>query len=69
MEKISKDKNIVIYSQRLAGWLMFMGFVLADMRESTHGDRRNVFFFRNSEEIRRKITEYNLIMKNFKRED
>jgi hypothetical protein len=65
----SNAKTVVIYSQKLCGWLMFMGFVLVDMRPSNAGDNRNVFFFKNSEQIRRKITEYNLIMKNFKRED
>lgn len=61
--------TITIFSMKLAGWLMLMGFVLTDMRPSYKGDTRNVFFFRNSEEIRQKITEYNLVMKCFKKED
>lgn len=59
------EKTIVVFSQKLCGWLMFMGFVLVDMRQSYKGDGRNVFFFNNSEEIRKRIAEYNLIMKKF----
>lgn len=57
---IKKDATtITIFSQRLAGYLMLNGFVLADMRPDRNGSGKNVFFFKNSNDIINCINKYN----------
>lgn len=51
-------KFVTIFSQRLAGYLMYNGFVLGQMRPDNNGSGRNIFFFKNSLEIRGKMNEY-----------
>ena len=51
-------KNKIIFNQRLAGYLMLNGFVLIDTRPDTNGSGRNVFFFKESQELLDKISEY-----------
>lgn len=50
-----ETKTVSIFSQKLAGYLMLKGFVLIDMRPDLCGSGRNVFFFNDSDELRRKI--------------
>jgi len=45
-------KNKTIFSQKLAAYLMDRGFVLLDMRRDVKGSGKNVFYFKNSEELR-----------------
>ena len=53
------DKKIVtIFSQRLAGYLMYNGFVVGGMRPDDDGSGRNVFFFKNSDNIQKMIKKY-----------
>lgn len=47
-----------VFSQRLAGHLMEKGFVLIDMQPHKTDTRRNVFFFKESNEIKDAINEY-----------
>lgn len=49
---------ITVFGQKLAGWLMVQGFPLKDMRPDRDGSGRNLFFFKNSEEIHQKMREY-----------
>ena len=51
-------KTLTIFNQRLAGYLMLNGFVLADMRKDRNGTERNLFFFKDSEAIRQRMTDY-----------
>lgn len=54
-----KDNEYMqIFSQRLAGYLMFNGFVLGNMRPDSKGGGKNIFFFKNSPEIRGAIEKY-----------
>lgn len=48
-----------IYSQRLAGYLMYHGFVLVGMRQSDDGSGRNVFYFNDSPQLQELINRYN----------
>lgn len=50
----------IIYSQRLAGYLMLRGFVLMGMDQDRRIDGRNVFFFKNSPKLDDAIMEYSL---------
>lgn len=53
------NKDIItIFSQRLAGYLMYDGFVVGGMRRDDDGSGRNVFFFKNSENIQKAIKKY-----------
>lgn len=49
---------ITIFSQRLAGYLMYKGFVLGNIKPDDDRSGRNVFFFKNSENIQKTIKEY-----------
>ena len=48
----------MVLSQKLAGYLMFNGFVLINARKDRTSDR-NVFFFNDTEQIHKYIDEYN----------
>lgn len=59
------DKEIItIFSQRLAGYLMYNGFVVGGMRPDDDGSGRNVFFFKNSENIQKTIMKYRSLHPN-----
>lgn len=47
-----------IFSQKLCSYLMGRGFVLLEMRKDKKGTNRNVYIFRNSDELRAAIDEY-----------
>ena len=47
-----------IFSQKLAGMLMQKGFVLVEMRQNTNGNGKNVFYFNNSPELDKIVSEY-----------
>lgn len=49
---------ITIFSQRLAGYLMYQGFVLGGIRQDSEGSGRNLFFFKNSNNIQDVIKKY-----------
>lgn len=55
---LNKKKPIMVLSQKLAGYLMFNGFVLINVRKDKTSDR-NVFFFNDTEQIHKYIDEYN----------
>lgn len=48
---------MTIYSQKIAGHLMVLGFVLQGMGKDKRNDRKNVFFFKDSEELRKALKE------------
>ena len=52
------DKNKTIFSQKLAAYLMNRGFVLLDMKRDSKGSGKNVFYFKNSEELQQAIFDY-----------
>lgn len=60
MEKIymNNTKMITIFSQKLAGYLMFRGFVLVDMDENRNQAGKHVFYFNDSADLQAAITDY-----------
>ena len=53
------NKDIItVFSQRLAGYLMYNGFVVGGMRPDDDGSGRNVFFFKNTDDIQKAIKRY-----------
>lgn len=51
-------ENKLIFSQRLAGYLMMRGFILINMRPNNDGSGKNVFFFKTTPELESAINEY-----------
>ena len=51
-------REMIIYSQRLAGYLMMQGFKLLRMEPNKEFSSFNVFIFEDSLELRLKINEY-----------
>ncbi len=52
-------KNITIFNQRMAGYLMQKGYVLIDMQpDMKNGSRKNVFFFRDTPQLRQSMSDY-----------
>lgn len=52
-------KEYVVYSMRLAGYLMMNGFVLKRMEKSKYDDsNRNVFVFNESENLLQTVKIY-----------
>ena len=47
-----------IFSQKLAGYLMYRGFVLLKVCEDLKNPRKHVFIFNESKEIRDAIDDY-----------
>ncbi len=55
---MKEEKNKTIFSQKLAAYLMDRGFVLLDMRRDVKGTGKNVFYFKNSQELTDAIFDY-----------
>ena len=54
----TEKKNYIVYSQKMAGYLMQRGFVLIDMQPDLKKSGRNVFFFNNTPQLKSAIDEY-----------
>ena len=51
-------KDYIIFNQRLAGYLMQQGFILLNMKESKSNKGKNVFVFRESQELLNAVDNY-----------
>lgn len=51
-------KNFIVYNQRMAGYLMQRGFVLIDIQPDLKKTGRNVFFFKDTPQLKSAIDEY-----------
>jgi hypothetical protein len=51
-------KSFIIYSQKLAGYLMQKGFVLIDMQPDMKKTGKNVFFFNDTPQLKSAMDEY-----------
>lgn len=55
-------KEYIIFSQKLAGYLMMSGFVLKRIGKSDkQGSRLNIFFFNESNDLLQRIEEFKTI--------
>ena len=52
------NKTITIFNQRLAGYLMQRGFILIGLGENHRCTGKNVFFFKDTEELQKAIEEH-----------
>lgn len=48
----------IIHNQRLAGYLMYRGFVLQGLEKSNIDSRKNIFLFKDSDEIRLAVSDF-----------
>jgi hypothetical protein len=62
MKNNNKSDTTIVYTQAVAGYLMFKGFVLKDMQPNIKDKTKNVFFFNYSENLEKAIDNFN----NFK---
>lgn len=53
-------KDITVFNQKLAGYLMTLGFRLQGMKQDKRFPDRNVFFFSNIPEVKKAIANYAL---------
>lgn len=51
-------KNFMVFNQKMAGYLMQRGFVLIDMQPDLKKTGRNVFFFKDTPQLKSAIDEY-----------
>lgn len=51
-------KKKAIFNQRLAGFLLYKGFVLIKIDKDKHGSGRTVFYFNDSDELNKVISEF-----------
>lgn len=54
----TKTENKIIFNQKLAGYLMVQGFILKKMERNEKCPDKNVFIFRQSENLGKTIKEY-----------
>ena len=55
------NKDYIVMSQKLAGYLMQRGFVLQKLKPTNKdGVRRNIFIFNESEQLINAIHEYSI---------
>ena len=66
MESIARAGRMTVFSQRLAGHLMTLGFVLLGIDKNRSDPNKNVFYFRDSEKIRTIIQNYSANTPNTK---
>ena len=55
---MNERKLKTIFSMKLAGVLMQNGFVLVVMRPNTNGSGKNVFYFNDSPELEKILTQF-----------
>ena len=55
---MDNSKTITIFNQRLAGYLMQRGFILIGMGENHCCNGKNVFFFKDTDELQKVIEEF-----------
>ena len=48
---------MVIYSQKMAAKLMLMGFVLQGMEKNQNKTGKNVFYFKDSDQLKKAMNE------------
>ena len=51
-------KCVAIFSQRLAGYLLMRGFVMAESRKDYQKPDKNIFFFYESKELRSAMVDF-----------
>ena len=52
-------KTKVIIQQRMAGWLMFNGMNLLNMKIDLKDNKRKIYIFEDTERVRELMTKYN----------
>jgi hypothetical protein len=48
---------MVIYSQKMAAKLMLKGFILQGMSKNKNDQKKNIFYFNNSDELKKAMYE------------
>jgi hypothetical protein len=56
--KTEFNSHFVVYSQKLAGILMYRGFVLLGLGKDKANETKNVFYFKDTPQIREVVSEF-----------
>lgn len=56
--QVKEKVTITIFSQKLAGYLMYNGFTLKYMKPDNKRENKNVFFFTDSEKLQKAMGNY-----------
>jgi hypothetical protein len=51
-------KKMVVFNQKVAGYLMLRKFTLKDINKNNRNPKMNVFIFDDTEDLRKAISEY-----------
>lgn len=57
MNKV-KGKNYIVFSQKMAGYLMIEGYILKRIETNRNYPGKNVFIFKNTNNIQETIREF-----------
>jgi hypothetical protein len=57
---------MVIFNQKVAGYLMLQKFSLKDMNKNNSNSKMNVFIFDDTDDLRKAISEYDNFIENCK---
>lgn len=58
-----KSKHFVVYSQKLAGYLMYNGFKLVNIQPNKEFPQFNVFIFLNTDELAKAVDTFKTMEK------
>lgn len=56
---MEEKRTFTVFSMKLAGHLMTLGFVLEDIGINRRDSNKRVYFFKNTEELQNAISAYN----------
>lgn len=55
---MNTNTNVSVFSLRLAGWLMWHGYICCGIKPNTDGSGRFVYYFKDSEAIREHMSDF-----------
>lgn len=58
------DKTIIIFEERMAGWLMYNGFHKFKEKRDLKNKDKTIFIFEDNEKIRKVMKKYERIIDN-----
>lgn len=58
------DKTIIIFEERMAGWLMYNGFHKLKEKKDLKNENKTIFIFEDTEKIRKIMKKYKRVVDN-----
>jgi hypothetical protein len=57
---------MVVFNQKVAGYLMLQKFTLKDINKNNHNQKMNVFIFDDTDDLRKAISDYDSFIEDCK---